>query len=790
MTHYFLIDRRFRFRLLTIALLSCVLAASQTSRLAATGPGTPQMEIVDFSVGFDGKYKIGAWTPVRLTIHNAPSDVESTLVLTTSDDEGIPCQFENTVAEVIRSTPSAERTFEGYVCFGRRPTNLQANITIGGETAASSWRPTSEDFIASTQQWVLMIGAGAIEDVRQKSLGNAARLLDRPRGQEVRVSRLSDPEQLPQQWFGFYGFDLVVVCGKQPHVWSKIRDDQWHALDVWTRLGGQLMLSVGDESETLLSSSSPAKRFVPGEFAERIVVPATTKLEEFANATDRLDVILQSGRWPSDWQTSSGQVGLPMALLREPQGLVVAAESFGGETIPLISRDLYGLGHTLFVAFDIDSKPLRQWSGYNKLMLRLLGLTVDQRSGEEVESVGGRVSHLGFSDISGQLRTALEQFPGVILVPFAVIGLFAACYVLLIGPAEYYWLSQLQDKMHWTWLIFPTIVMGICALSMLLVNQWKGSQPRVNQVDLIDWDAVSGSVRGLNWSHFYSPNPVAFDCELRFHSPVRNLADNAGTLLAWDGLPGRSFGGMDASSPFQPYSDPYTICLGKARNPVSAPDAVSAAAALGASEAVREPLPQSNIRDLNVLVASSRAIRAEWWNVSPPSVQSDLQQQSDSYLAGMIENPFEVELRDCSLLYDRWYYKLGTVEPSSQVRIGRETEPRSLKSHLIGRTVQEDSHTIAPWQQTSFDVPRIMEMMMFQRAAGGRNYTGLLHRHHRSLDFTDQLAGGRAVLVGRIQDPATSLNTTDFPLNGTQNWTYVRVLLPVSAYSSDDASSR
>ena len=723
-------------------------------------------KILEISVGFNGQYKTGAWTPVRVRVANAPPRHSTQLVLTTTDDEGIPCRFESYASDQPHLAANGHQTFVGYVCFGRRPAKLDVKLTIDEQSLTSSWHPAREDFVASTQQWILMIGGDFSDGVRHKSLANAARLLDRPRGREVRVVHLTDPTQLPAEWYGMAGFDLVVVSGSQLDVWGGIRPEQWRALEEWTKLGGQLMLCVGDQAEVLLTDESPAAVFLPGEVTERVVIPNTTRLEEFAGAADRLDVILQSGRWPDSWRTSTGQGGLPIAWMRQPAGRIIAAESFGGETVPLVVRNLHGLGHAIFVAFDLDSEPLKQWSGYNKLMLQLLRLSVDQRSGEQVESTGGRVSHLGFSDISGQLRTALQQFPGVRLVPFAWIGVLAALYVVLIGPVDYFFLRKLPEKMHWTWFSFPITALAVCGLSLLLVHHWKGTTPRLNQVDLIDWDAASGVVRGTNWTHFFSPVAKAFDCQIRFDDSLGKLSESAQTLTIWDGLPGQSFGGMDVSSPLQSHNHPYAVRFH---------DALPA----------EDPGSRLDVQidGLRLPIASSRAIRADWWTLAAPAVRSELSQQADTYLSGTIANPFDFDLRDCALLYDRWYYKLGLVEANAAITIDSMTTPSSLKSQLIGRVVQEDSHTIVPWQQTSLNVPRIMEMIMFQRAAGGRSYTGLEHRHHRNRDFTEQLAAGRAVLVGRVQRPLTALNTDEFPADGAQNWAYCRLVLPVSPYA-------
>ena len=65
----------------------------------------------------------------------------------------------------------------------------------------------------------------------------------------------------------------------------------------------------------------------------------------------------------------------------------------------------------------------------------------------------------GVSDLSTILRTALEQFPGVKLIPFGWVAFFIFLYILLIGPGDYFFLKKVLKRMELTWITFPTIVL-------------------------------------------------------------------------------------------------------------------------------------------------------------------------------------------------------------------------------------------------------------------------------------------------------------------------------------------
>jgi hypothetical protein len=91
-------------------------------------------------------------------------------------------------------------------------------------------------------------------------------------------------------------------------------------------------------------------------------------------------------------------------------------------------------------------------------------------------------------------------------------------------------------------------------------------------------------------------------------------------------------------------------------------------------------------------------------------------------------------------------------------------------------------------------VARILELMMFHAASGGRTYTGLVARHQSDVDLSSHLQTGRAILVGRTGRPAVRLLRDGRPIEDqpgaatVQQWTFYRLVLPVAR--SDDPRAR
>ena len=61
----------------------------------------------------------------------------------------------------------------------------------------------------------------------------------------------------------------------------------------------------------------------------------------------------------------------------------------------------------------------------------------------------------GYTDLSGQLRSSLDKFTGVKVIPFALVAMMIVGYILLIGPGDYFLLKKVFRRMEWTWFTFP-----------------------------------------------------------------------------------------------------------------------------------------------------------------------------------------------------------------------------------------------------------------------------------------------------------------------------------------------
>jgi hypothetical protein len=725
---------------------SVLLVALAVSLLGPGWPAGGQIptagpQIGQVHIGLAGRYRVGHWTPVRVTIRGGDRGVTGRLHVTVPDGQGVRSVI---VCRETRVAPGQDVTVMGYVPIGRVRADLSVALVDDGRTVCSRYLGRDEvpEAVRATQQLVLTLGA---------RMGMQEALLLRRGREPDRIVHgiVSVAAELPDSLLGYDGVNLIVLSTSSTSPIDEMSARQLNALDRWVRLGGRIILSVGRRSGELLAPEGRLARFAPGIFDRVAAQRETRGLESFAGSAERLDAHVAPG---------DVRFEFPLTLLRDISGRVQAYEGFGGEQRPTVIQAAYGFGQVVFVGFDLDLPPLAEWTdGRPRLVSRLIDLALGSPAGDD-DRPSGQLSQMGFNDLAGQLRGALDHFDGVLLVPFSVVAVLVCLYIVLIGPGDYLLLRRFGGRFAWTWFTFPLIVAASCLLAGFLALRWKGDQLRLNQVDLVDVDLHSGLTRGLVWSTLFSARSQTFDLSLHPGQEWLSRSKPSGQLLSWQGLPGKYFGGMDTTLPAardRPYRLQFQV---------------------DDAEALRV-----RVRGLPIGIWSSRSLAGMWWGDGPWPAQDGLVSTVDGQLRGTLQNPLGGPLEDAMLCFQRWAYPLGTLAARQQITIDRASPTRTLDWLLTRTRVVNSKDVSTPWNRRSLDVPRILEMMMFYQAAGGSGYTRLFHRHQPQVDLSGHLQLERAVLVGRVSGRAAELVRDGEPLTGQpgQHWTFVRLLFPV-----------
>jgi hypothetical protein len=346
---------------------------------------------------------------------------------------------------------------------------------------------------------------------------------------------------------------------------AKLNASGGQALREWVRRGGHLVVSVGSDWLRVRDSFllAPDDPMLPALPTGRERVSDLGALESYAGATKP---ITRPGAPPA-------QV-TKLEEVEQRRGKVLIGAT---GTLPLVVRGSYGFGRVTVLALDVDQSPFDAWEDRALLWVKALDLRrqlADDSAASPGVAAAGRLYQNNVSDLSSQLRKALEQFSGVTLIPFGWVAFFIFLYILLIGPGDYLFLKKVVKRMELTWITFPTIVVTVSVLAYYAAYAVKGNELRINQVEVVDVDQPSGLVRGNTFLTLFSPQNRDYDISV---VPVpldvdRAAADStaasgaaparppAGTevILSWFGVPDPGFGGTGGNNQFRFASGGYS----------------------------------------------------------------------------------------------------------------------------------------------------------------------------------------------------------------------------------------
>ena len=692
-------------------LLAAVLLSAAAARADQGQPPT----LLGVRVGFGDCYKAGLWTPVEVTLCGGREALSGRLRLTVPDGEGAASRVVSPAERPIALRPGRETTARLCVRFGRVSSPLLAEFLVDDrvvvrKTYEASTVANADHFAKAIQSRPLIVCIGDVA----KTVEEAAMLGGAEPERRAAVGWLDDPRHLPDQWYGYEGVDALVLSTSKAERYATLAPEspQMEALEQWVRMGGKLVFCAGAQAARTLDKDSPWARFAPGRFQEMVSLRQTGALETFAGSAIPIP------------QAARGEAPLRVPRLAGVEGLIEAREA----DLPLVVRTARGFGQIVFLAGDLDGPPLASWPDQSRLVARLLGLPTSRTADEEQRSGG---MWFGYADMAGQLRSALDQFAGVRLVPFWLVATLVVVYILLIGPVDYFFLRKVVGRMQWTWLTFPAIVLVFSAAAYVLAYRLKGNELRVNQIDLIDVDMASGQVRGTSWMNLFSPTTRSFELSVQPGvRPGKPAPDaRASVLMAWLGLPGKGLGGMD----------PQTA------SPVTWRDPYDFSPALNA------------MRGLPIQVWSSRSLTARWCDTIVAGDAGSKLADDEQGLSGTVVNESPLPLSKCILAYDRWVYELDTLAPGQSIELSDTLRRSDLRTFLTGRRLVEgvDAKYVqetAVYDQASTDAAYVLRMMMFYEAAGGQRYTGLTNDYQQFVDGSELLTSGRAVLVGQAAD--------------------------------------
>ncbi len=306
------------------------------------------------------------------------------------------------------------------------------------------------------------------------------------------VSRV-DPRigRLPGRWYGYDAARTIVMDTAHPDVIPALDALRGQPLVNWVKRGGHLVLSVGSNWQAV--QDSVLGPILPAKLAGQVPLSSLDALDIFAGSTKPI--------------TPPGSPKVMVTKLEEVEkrgGMDLSPRMSG---LSLVVRGPCGFGRITLIAVDTNQKIFSEWQDRAQFWARAIDLHNQraEQAGPGMVMGPGRLNAWGISDIAGQLRSALEQFPGVRLIPFGWVAFFIFLYILLIGPGDYFFLKKVLKRMELTWITFPAIVVTVSLLAYYAAYLFKGNDLLINQVEVVDVDQTSGVARGTSWAGMFSP---------------------------------------------------------------------------------------------------------------------------------------------------------------------------------------------------------------------------------------------------------------------------------------------
>lgn len=703
------------------------------------GAGDSAVRLVE--VGIDGSYKLGFWTTVRVVLNEAANESgEPCVVALDGDGNEAVFRLREGVAPSNYKLTSGETYWEGLAKFGRLrgPVFIRWLNESGNVVQEEPVSPqVTANGIGSTAEIVVVLGG--LEGA-ESALGRA-----KSAAGELRLVQLDGPDELPSRWIAWDAVDTLVVTYSESDWVSGIAPAQADAIVQWVEQGGQVVISVGSNAAEVLTGNELANRLVPGRFVKVVDHPNSAGFETYALSNEQLLEVRGDS--------------IEICQLSDVTGSIEAFEGRSERDLPIVVRSPRGLGRVVFVAFDLNQPRFVNWAGRNRFLGKIFGRQGGSNDGTGGEGRGGRVSHIGYTDLSGQLRSALDRFEGVQLVSFTLVAVLVVLFIICIGPADFFFLRKVVKRMEFTWITFSLIVILFTAAALVTANLTKGDSVRVNQVEIVDIDFATSTVRGSAWSTIYSPQSDRYQIEYESaagESPIE-VTDS---LVSWQGLPGTGLGGMDSTLTPSVAGQSYQIELSDADQMIT-----------------------TKMKNVPIQVASTRTIIDRWAGRIEPGDYSSLEVdlRSDS-LIGQLTNPLDVELTRAVIIYGQWAYMVDRdIAPGEMIDIERDTTERTLDGYLTRRQVNEGRDETTPWDPTDVDIHRIVEMLMFHEAAGGEAYTRLTQRLHAPVDLSGHLTPDRAVFFGLSPSRNMTMKIDGQAADDCygESHTYYRFVMPV-----------
>lgn len=408
-------------------------------------------------IGFDGHYKMGEWTPLKITL-TSDTDLSGDIVVQ------VEYPFNASQASYVQSVDLPAGTPK-EITFGilghsfHKDNNSIRFYKDSVETGKYIPFKTKAPYLNSGASSGTLIGVLAPDPDSMNFLS-----VLNGKGKDVKLIPLK-PEQLPEDAALLAGLDTLVINN---YTTGNLGTKRVDAIKAWVNKGGTLVLAGGVGYAKTIQA---LEELSPVDYSGHADVTSLKELEKVTGKSIPL--------------TSS----FPISAVKLKDG---AQTIINGEQPLFVSWDV-SKGAVIYAAYDVSMEPLQSWPGHAELWNTVL------QQHEPLAATSQ--ANMGWKgNIAQRIDHLLDYFPSLTLPPYSLLLWLLLGYAVIVAPGLYFVLKKL-DKREWAWLLIPVIAV-LASGGIYIAGTTGKSTLRTNTLSILELDGKGYADRSTSTALF------------------------------------------------------------------------------------------------------------------------------------------------------------------------------------------------------------------------------------------------------------------------------------------------
>ncbi|AZK48305.1 hypothetical protein [Paenibacillus lentus] len=408
-------------------------------------------------IGFDGHYKMGEWTPLKITL-TSDTDI--------SGDISVQMEYpyNSSQASYVQrvdlpaGTPK-EITFGILGHSFHKDNNSIRFYEDSVETGKFIPFTTKTPYLSSNASSGTLIGVLASDPDSMNFLS-----MLNSKGKDVKIIPLK-PEQLPEDAVLLEGLDTLVINN---YTTGNLGTTRIEAIKAWVNQGGTLVLAGGAGYAKTIQGLEDLSPVDYNGLADVV------SLKELEKATGKS--LPLSAAFP-----------ISAVTLKDGARTIIHGEQ------PFFASWDVSKGAVIYAAYDVSMEPLQSWSGHAELWNKVLQ--------QHASIAPASQANMGWTgNMAQRIDHLLDYFPSLSLPPYSLLLWLLLGYAVVVAPGLYFVLKKL-DRREWAWLLIPVIAV-IASGGIYLAGTTGKSTLRTNTLSIVELDGKGYADRSTSTALF------------------------------------------------------------------------------------------------------------------------------------------------------------------------------------------------------------------------------------------------------------------------------------------------